>query len=222
MHVGIIPDGNRRWARQNGLPITEGHRRGAEKMEEFLKWSVQEEIDEISVYALSLENLMKRSRAELENLYDIFEEYFGKMAEDDWVDNYDVQIRFHGRTFKLPKSVQSVIQRTARATKRHNSKIVNMLLPYSGRDEILNAVERILNSGTGKITRKILEKFLWVSTPLDLIIRTGKERRLSDFLIYQGTYAEIVYVDKYWPDFERADLKYALREYKRRDRRRGG
>ncbi|MEA1904340.1 MAG: polyprenyl diphosphate synthase [Candidatus Hadarchaeota archaeon] len=222
MHLGIIPDGNRRWARENNLAIIEGHRKGAEKMKEFLRWASEEKnIDEVSVYALSLENLVKRDRAELENLFNIFEQYFTRMVDDDWIDNYDVEVRFQGKTFKLPKGVQSAIQKVVKATRNHSSMVVNMLLPYSGRDEIINAIKGILESGVGKITEKILKGFLWISEPVDLIIRTGKERRLSNFLIYQGAYAEIVYVDKYWPDFERSDLDGAMKEFKQRERRRG-
>lgn len=108
-----------------------------------------------------------------------------------------------------------------RATARHARCALNILVVYSGQDEILMAAERASKAGARRPTGKALERFLWVKNPVDLVIMTGKERRMSNFLPYQTAYAEVVFIDKYWPDFTRGDLRRAMREYERRERRMG-
>jgi len=221
IHLGLIPDGNRRWARAHGLEPWEGHERGAKVMEECLRWCVDEGIEEISVYALSAENLIKRPEQELKKIFAIFTEYFEKLSQDEFVHRHEVNIRVLGRTYKLPDPVLRAANKVAKVTKSHANHFLNILVAYGGQDELLRCIQKASRSKVGRITKRLLERCLWVSRPVDLVIRTGGDRRLSNFLPYQSAYAEIIFVDKFWPDFTREDFKKCLVEYKRRRRRMG-
>lgn len=221
IHLGLIPDGNRRWARAHGLEPWQGHEKGAKVMEECLKWCLEEGIQEVSVYALSAENLIKRPEEELRKIFQILAEYLDKLSKDEFVHKHEVRIRVLGRTYKLPDYVLDAVHRVVKATKKHTNHFLNILVAYGGQDELLRCVQMASRSRVGRITKKLLEKFLWVSRPVDLIIRTGGDRRLSNFLPYQSAYAEIIFVDKYWPDFTREDFNRCLAEYRQRQRRMG-
>jgi tritrans,polycis-undecaprenyl-diphosphate synthase [geranylgeranyl-diphosphate specific] len=221
IHLGLIPDGNRRWAQEHGLDAWEGHIRGARVMEECLKWCVEAGIEEVSVYALSSENLAKRPNEELGKIYSIFAEYFKKLSRDEFVHKYEVRVRVLGHTYRLPKFVLSAAHDVAKATHKNTKHFLNILVAYGGQDELLRCIRGASESRFGKITRKLLEKYLWVSRPVDLVIRTGSDHRLSNFLLYQSAYAEIAFVDKYWPDFTREDFDKCLEQYDRSQRRMG-
>jgi tritrans,polycis-undecaprenyl-diphosphate synthase [geranylgeranyl-diphosphate specific] len=222
IHLGLIPDGNRRWAREHGLEPSEGHRRGAQVMEECLKWCVEEGIEEVSVYALSSENLAKRPKEELGEIFNIFAEYFKKLSQDDLVHKYEVRVRVLGHAYRLPKFVLEAAQDVAKATRKHAKHFLNVLVAYGGQDELLRCVRAASRSRLARVTQKMLERYLWVSRPVDLVIRTGGDHRLSNFLLYQSAYAEIAFVDKYWPDFTREDFDRCLAQYERSQRRMGG
>lgn len=221
IHLGLIPDGNRRWARARGLEPWQGHERGAKVMEECLRWCIDEGIEEISVYALSAENLIRRPEQELKKIFAIFSEYFKKLSQDEFVHRHEVNIRVLGRTYKLPDPVLEAANKVAKATRGHANHFLNILVAYGGQDELLRCVQKASRSKVGRITKRLLERCLWVSRPVDLIIRTGGDRRLSNFLPYQSAYAEIIFVDKFWPEFTREDFKECLAEYRRRRRRMG-
>jgi len=190
-------------------------------MEECLKWCVEEGIEEVSVYTLSSENLAKRPKEELGKIFNIFSEYFNKLSQDEFVHRYEVRVRVLGRTYKLPKFVLKAAHNVAKATQKHAKHFLNVLVAYGAQDELLKCVQAASRSRVAKVTRKLLERCLWVSRPVDLVIRTGGDHRLSNFLLYQSAYAEIVFVDKFWPDFTRKDFNRCLAEYERSQRRMG-
>lgn len=226
MHVGLIPDGNRRWAIERGLSPWEGHAKGAEVMENCLKWTIEEGAEEISIYSLSTENLVKRPREELEALFGLYQEYFDKITRDEFIRRNSVRVRVLGRTYLLPEKVRLAVRRAMDATRNHTGAVVNFLMPYSGQNELVRAVQRALLSSSDDSPealdpQKVLEGFLYVKRPVDLVIRTGGGKRLSNFLLYQTAYAELAVVDKYWPDFTREDLRRVIGEFKHRMRRKG-
>lgn len=221
IHLALIPDGNRRWAREHGLKSWEGHRRGAKVMEKCLKWCMEEGIEEVSVYSLSIENLVKRPEEELKNIFKILAEYLEKLSQEEFVHRHQVKIRVLGRIYKLPDFVLKAAHNVMKITKPYAKHFLNILVAYGGQDELLRCVQVASRSRGGRLTRKLLEKCLWVSRPVDLVIRTGGDHRLSNFLLYQSAYAEIIFVDKYWPDFTREDFNRCLAEYDRSCRRMG-
>jgi tritrans,polycis-undecaprenyl-diphosphate synthase [geranylgeranyl-diphosphate specific] len=227
IHLGLIPDGNRRWARLHGLPPVEGHKRGAQVMEEFLRWCLKDDrIGELSIYGLSTENLQKRSRQELRCLYGLMQEYFRKLLDSEEIYEYEVRVKVLGRYYRLPDSVVRLIRELMEATRHHSKKFVNILVAYGAQDELLQSVRslaRSLMSGRlGRVTEAALRRHLWVGRPLDLVIRTGGDHRLSNFLLYQAAYAELIFVDKYWPDFTYGDFRRCLEQFERAQRRMGG
>lgn len=220
IHLALIPDGNRRWAREHGLPVEEGHRRGARVMERCLRWCLEEGVEEVSVYALSIENLLKRPQQEIRNLLLILRDYLDRLAEDDAVHRHEVRVRVLGKLYRLPAPVLRAAARVMRATRPYARHALNLLVAYGGRDELVHAFQLARRRG-GRLTRPRLERFLWVARPVDLVIRTGRERRLSNFLLYQSAYAELAFVDKYWPEFTRADLRRCIRRFEQAQRRLG-
>jgi len=222
IHLGLIPDGNRRWARLHGLPATEGHRRGAQVMEQFLKWCLEEEIQEVSIYALSTENLQKRSQEELQSIYRLMAENFRKLLNAEDLYRYEVKVNIFGKYYKLPDFVVEAARNLIRATSHHSRHFLNILVAYGAQDELLHCVRSLAESRIARITEKVLLKHLWVKRPFDLVIRTGGDHRLSNFLLYQAAYAELIFVDKYWPDFTKKDFKRCLRQFDQAQRRMGG
>jgi len=215
IHLGLIPDGNRRWAREHGLPPLEGHRRGAQVMENFLKWCLKNEIEEVSVYLLSIENILKRPRGELEEIFKTLSYYLDRLATDEIVHENHIKIRVVGKINELPSRVEDSAKRAEESTKHYKRHFLNLLVAYGGIDELLKCIQVLSKKKRGRITKELLEENLWISRPLDLIIRTGGECRLSNFLLYQSAHAQIFFIKKYWPDFTKEDLEKCLEEFKK-------
>ncbi len=225
-HLAVIVDGNRRWARKNGLPVSVGHREGAKKLIKFIKWCLELKIPQISVYALSLENLEKRSKKEINDLFDLFMEYFQKLERDpDILDKYEVRVRFFGDFKKLPPALVKIMKRIMAKTAKYQKKILNILIAYSSYFELTHVinkiVKKIINSGKIQISKKDVQNNLLISTPVDLVIRTGGYSRLSNFLLLQSAYAELYVVPKLWPDFTKNDLVKAIKWYNSVERKFG-
>lgn len=223
-HVGIILDGNRRFAKRLMLKPWKGHEWGAEKVEKLLNWCKEYGIKELTLYAFSLENF-NRPKKEFNYLMNLFKEEFTKLK--DHPDLEDVKINFIGRIRMFPKDVQAIMNELMAKTKNRNKFIVNIAMAYSGRAEILDATKRIANLvESGKITsRQINDKLfsdnLYLNSEPDLIIRTS-ESRLSGFLLWQGSYAEIQFLpNKLWPEFSKKDFVKCLNNYAHRNRRFG-
>ena len=228
-HVGMIPDGNRRWARAKGLEPWDGHREGAGKTELFIEWFIDhKDISEVTFYGLSEENF-KRSEEELEKLYDLYEEELTKLINKEKVHKNRVRINIISTNAKpIPKSLIRLFYRIRTETKDYENKVLNMLIGYTGQSEILSAVSSPLNRvknllfGLGE---QDLKNSLKVKTPCDFIIRTGTEERereaKSGFLLWQSAYAEYYHINKFFPDVTAEDFNEAW-EYFRHTRRKQG
>ncbi|MCC5994372.1 MAG: di-trans,poly-cis-decaprenylcistransferase [Candidatus Aenigmarchaeota archaeon] len=224
-HLGIIIDGNRRWAKARGLPPWEGHRAGAKKLEEFLNWCLEVGIPQVSIYTLSTENL-NRPKEELKHLFKILEEYVDGLLNDKkkfaLLEKYEVRVRFVGELNRLPRKLIKLMGKLMEKTAKYQKRVLNFLVAYGGKSEIVNAVkklaEEVIKHGKIEITEKDLEKYLYVPQPLDLIIRTGGYQRLSNFLLWQASYAEIYVTKTLWPDFSKKEFMKALRWFSRQQR----
>jgi len=218
-HLGIIIDGNRRWAREKGLPALEGHRKGLAKVKELIKWSKERGVKILTLFVFSTEN-WKRTKREVNFLM--------KLAKSAIADNLKelhregIKVRIIGQRERLPGFLQKTIAQAEELTKNNKGMVLNFALSYGGRAEITEAIKKIIENKIPpeKINENVVSQNLWTSD-LDLIIRTGKEQRISNFLIWQAAYSELYFCKKYWPDFNEKDLDEALADYARRQRRFG-
>jgi len=221
-HIGIIMDGNGRWAEIRGLPRIEGHRRGVERTKEIIEFSVEIGIKALTLYAFSLEN-WQRPISEVSTLMRLLELYLKK--ELNLLVEKNIIFRTIGDIHKLPEHIQNIIKDAQWKTSSNNGMILTIALSYSGRDEILRAVKKILKSGLRPedITEKVFESYLdTVGIPHpDLIIRTSGEKRISNFLIWQGAYSEYYFTDTLWPDFGKEEYLVAIQDFQYRERRFG-
>ncbi len=211
MHVGIILDGNRRYAKRLALKPWQGHKEGAKTIEKLIDWLEELNIDELTLYTLSIENL-KRDKEELEHLFDIIFNRLSKFKNDKRIYDKQVRIRFIGELALLPKKLQNICNELEQLTKAHNKYRLNFCVGYGGRQEILEAIKKIENPK--KITEEEFTKNLWLTSEPDLIIRTGGYMRSSNFLPWQSVYSEWFYTDKLWPEFTKAELENAITKYK--------
>jgi undecaprenyl diphosphate synthase len=207
-HVAIIMDGNRRWARGRGVSELDGHAAGVEAIREILRHAVRREIPVLTLYAFSREN-WARTDAEVVGLFGLLESAI--RSETAELRSQGVRVRLLGRLDELPPDTRASIDSALSATAGGNRLLLNIAFNYAGRTELVDAVRRIVRAGTP--AEDIDEA--------DLVIRTGGEQRLSNFLIWQSAYAELITSDTLWPDFGPADLDAALAEYASRTRRFG-
>ncbi|MDW8268364.1 MAG: polyprenyl diphosphate synthase [Anaerolineae bacterium] len=221
-HVGIIMDGNGRWARARGLSRLEGHRAGTRNIRRVLEEAVRIGIKVLTIYAFSTEN-WGRPRAEVSHLMRLISESIRN--ELDELDAQGVQIRHSGRmagvSSYLQKQIRGAIERT-----RHNDRIIlNVAFNYGGRAEIVDAIKHIIEDGVKpeEVDEALVSRYLYTAglPDPDMIIRTGGEYRLSNFLIWQAAYAEYYATPTFWPDFDEAELRMAIAVYQSRDRRFG-
>lgn len=222
LHVAIIMDGNRRWARERRLPVFKGHREGAETLMKIAKYAKKRGIKVLTVFAFSLEN-WQRSSKEVRYLMKLFEKVLTKRVEE--LHKNRIQLRISGRIGELPQNLQQAIKRALDLTQNNNEAILNIALNYGGRAELIDAFERLLEKGLkpGDLNEEVVDENLYTTglPDPDIIIRTAGEMRLSGFLPWQGVYAELFFVEKFWPDFEEEDLDKIIREYQKRERRFG-
>ena len=226
-HVGIILDGNRRFAKRLMLKPWKGHEWGAKKLEALVDWIKEfKVIKEVTLYCFSIENF-QRPKEEFEYLMGLFKEGFEKFIKDKRIDEYKIKIRFIGRIAMFPQDVQDVMRRLMEKTKHYKNYIVNFAMAYGGRTEILDAVQQIATEvEEGKIaakdvTQQVFEEHLYMADEPDMIIRTGGEKRTSNFLNYKSAYSEWFYVEKMWPEFEKEDFLKCIEEFCQRKRRFG-
>ena len=221
-HIGFIMDGNGRWATQRGLSRSEGHRQGAEALKKVVKACSQKGIKVVSIYAFSCENWSKRPQAEIKFLFSLITQFVKKEMKDYVKAGY--RVRFSGNLSQLPKTTQNAVLKVIDASKNNDGLIVNIALNYGSHQEIVRAVNMILQSGLREIDEQMLEDCLYSAglPPLDVVVRSSGEKRLSNFMLWQASYSELIFLDKYWPDFDEATLDDVLVEYSKRDRRFGG
>jgi len=229
-HIALILDGNRRWAKMRNLPSWLGHEKGAKKVEEVLDWMLDLGIKTVTLYVLSTENL-KRDKRELEKLFHIISKYLDKALNNEKILKYGVKVKAIGNLSLLPIEIQNKIRALEAKTASNNERFLNIAIAYGGRLEIINATKKIAQDvlegkiKIDEIDEKLFEKYLFTShlpnpSP-DLVIRTSGEERLSNFLLWQSAYSELIFLDIYWPDFRRIDLLRAIRTYQKRHRRFG-
>lgn len=227
VHLGIIMDGNGRWAKKQGKLRTFGHRYGVETVRTAISYCSEVGIKVLTLYTFSTEN-WKRPRSEVTALMNLIVEYLIKETPEMKANN--VILNFIGDLSKLPEKALKSIDYAVNETKNNNGLVVNIALNYGGRDEIIRAVKQIAqkvkNNETDidQIDGAMLSKYLYTSNcpDPDLIIRTGGEKRLSNFMVWQSAYSEFYFTDILWPDFTRKDFDEAMNYYQNRNRRFGG
>jgi short-chain Z-isoprenyl diphosphate synthase len=230
-HVGVIIDGNRRWARQLGMKVMVGHRRGADQIDRLLEWSHDLGIPVVTLWLLSTDNLLGRHPAEIAGLLEIIEDKVRQLAREGGPDGY--RIVPVGQLGALPERTRTALEEAAEVSRPHSGGVLHVAVGYGGREEIADAVQRLLGDYADKgldlveasrlVTPDEIARHLYtagVPDP-DLIIRTSGEIRLSGFLLWQSAHAEYYFADAYWPDFRKVDFLRALRSYAQRHRRFG-
>lgn len=222
-HVAIIMDGNGRWALARGLPRLAGHRAGTENLRRIITASVEFGVKYLTIYAFSTEN-WGRPREEVDGLMHIIEDVIDKELSE--LHREGVQLRHIGRLERLAPAIQEKVLAAIKLTKNNSRLVLNVAFNYGGRDEIVNAIQRIVIDGVKPqdINADLIGKYLYTAgiPDPDLIIRTSGELRVSNFLIWQGAYSELYVTPVYWPDFNKEEYRKALDTYCQRDRRYGG
>ena len=221
-HVALIMDGNGRWARSRGVTRSEGHRAGTHNVRRVVEAFADHGVRYLTLYAFSTEN-WERPESEVQSLLHILKEVTGREAEQ--LHERDVRLRHLGRLDRVSDELQQAIQDSLDLTRSNTGLTLCVALDYGGRAEILDAVRRLVSSGISaeEITDDVFRSFLYtdgVPDP-DLVIRTGGEMRLSNFLIWQSAYAEFYSTPVYWPDFDEAQVAKALAAFGARQRRFG-
>jgi undecaprenyl diphosphate synthase len=221
-HVGVIMDGNGRWARVRGLPRVEGHKRGAERTKDIIKAAQEVGIEVLTFYAFSSEN-WQRPLDEISSLMQLLFEYLSTELHD--MIKEGIRFKAIGDLEKLPVDIQRLIAKTEELTAECLGYTIVLALSYGGRDEIIRAVKRALSLSTkpDDLGEQQMEMFLDTAglPPVDLVIRTSGEKRLSNFLIWQAAYAELYFTETLWPDFTKEEFLFAIQDYQRRERRFG-
>lgn len=219
-HVAIIMDGNGRWAKARGLRRVDGHREGVKSTRVIVEAAGELGVDVLTLYTFSAEN-WKRPRTEIETLMRLLIATVGEQTED--LVRQNVRLRTLGRIRDLPVPVRSALAYAGRRTSRNTGMILNLALSYGARQEITDAVSALLREGRKRITEEDIASHLYTAglPDPDLLIRTSGEMRVSNFLLWQIAYAEIVVTDVLWPDFRKAQFLAAIEEYGRRRRRFG-
>ena len=221
-HVAIIMDGNGRWADSHGLIRSEGHRQGTKNLREVVKAFADEGVSFVTLYAFSKEN-WQRPHNEVQNLFDLLVESVAKNLEGLHHDG--VCIQHLGDKNNLPSKVREALRHSEDITQENHHVTLSVAFNYGGRAEIIEAVKKIIKDSVAfsDITERVIEDRLYTSAipDPDLIIRTAGEKRLSNFLIWQSAYSEYYFTDVLWPDFGKADVQKAIREYKSRRRKFG-
>jgi undecaprenyl diphosphate synthase len=223
-HVAVVMDGNGRWAKQRGLPRTAGHEAGEAALFDLVEGAIEIGVKEISAFAFSTEN-WKRSPEEVKFLMGFNRDVIRRRLDD--MHELGVRVRWAGRDRKLWKSVIAELERAEKLTAKNKVLTLNMCVNYGGRAEIIDAAielgKDIKNKkiNVDKVNEKTLTKYLDVPTDVDLFLRSSGEERISNFMLWQSAYAELVFLDVLWPDVDRRTLWNAIEIYAKRDRRFG-
>lgn len=231
-HIGLILDGNRRYARGIGIAARLGHEYGAEKLRRVLEWCLELGVRHVTLYVFSTENF-RRPSEEVDYLLDLFVRESAELLEEPRIKSEKVRVRVIGRRQRLPRRVKDAIEALEVSTRDHDGMILTIALAYGGREEIADAVKDLLREARtegkslerviGEVDATALARHLYTSgvPDPDFIIRTSGEQRLSGFLLWQSAYSEFHFVEALWPAFRRIDFLRAVRNYQRRERRYG-
>lgn len=221
-HIGIIMDGNGRWARKRGLPRKAGHSAGAKTFMDICKYCNRIGVQYLTVYAFSTEN-WKRPQKEVDALMDLFKRYLGDASQ---YKDENVKTRIIGDRTPLDGEINTLIDNLEAESKDCTGLTLNIAVNYGGRDEIVHAARALVRQGLSpeQIDEQSLERCLYTAgqPDPDIILRPSGEKRLSNFMIWQAAYSEFIFMDVLWPDFTPAHIDEAIREYNHRNRRFGG
>ena len=225
-HIAIIMDGNRRWAKNKGLPVSLGHKEGAKTLEKIVRYANKIGIKHITVYAFSTEN-WKRTEEEVSTLMKLFQSYLDDYSKR--ADSENIKVKIIGNRNGLSEKMKNSIEKCMERTKNNTGITFNIALNYGGRDEIISAVKNITEKVKNKeieiedINEQTITDNLYTKgqPDPDLLIRTSGEIRLSNFLPWQLVYAEFLFIEKNWPDFNEKDLDEAIEKYQNRNRKFG-
>ena len=222
-HVAIIADGNRRWARDRGLPVLAGHVQGIEAIRHIVRRARDREIETLSVYTFSTEN-WSRPGDEVTGLFGLIDGAVRQYTDE--LISEGVRVNVIGRLHEAPADIQRSIRAAEERTRGGTRMLLNICFNYSGRAEIVDAARALVaaRADPERVDEDHFAEHLYTAgqPDVDLMIRTGGDRRTSNFLVWQAAYAELFFSDRYWPDFKPEDLDAALADYERRDRRFGG
>jgi undecaprenyl diphosphate synthase len=222
-HVAIVPDGNGRWAERRGWPRLEGHQAGAANMHRMVQYLNEYPIPFVTLYGFSTEN-WSRPETEVSGLFELLLAYINSYLEE--IHNEGIRLRHLGRLHQLPDDLQEAIAEAVSRTQDNSRMTLNVAFNYGGRPEIVDAARRLVADGVRpeEIDEELFSRYLYTAglPDVDLLIRTGDETRLSNFLLWQTAYSEYHFTKVLWPDFRKRDLDRALLSYSRRKRRFGG
>jgi undecaprenyl diphosphate synthase len=221
-HIVLFPDGNRRWAKQNGLPSFDGHQKGYENIISFAEWCNNKGVKVLTAFGFSTEN-WKRTPEEVEYLMRLVDK--GLSESLPRFQKEGLRVKIIGQKKRLPEFVQKTVQKVEEETANNTALHLNLAVSYGGRWDIVNAAKELLKEGIDPetLTEDMFASHLSTAglPDPDLIIRAGGEMRLSNFVLWQGAYSELYFSPKFWPDFTEADLQEALEEFDHRQRRYG-
>ncbi len=227
-HIGVILDGNRRFARKKGLDEKDGHAFGAQKVEELLNWSWKIGVKIITIYAFSTENF-SRAPEEVQRIMELLVEKLHQLRSEPLIVKNKVKVKVIGRRETLPDKINKSIDEIEECTKDYDNFQLNIAISYGGRAEIVDAVKKVIKKvqknelTLEEVDEKVIGNHLYTEglPDPDLIIRTSGEERLSGFLLWQSAYSELYFTDIYWPAFRKIDLWRAIRIFQQRERRYG-
>lgn len=219
-HIAIIMDGNRRWAKEHNLPTPVGHKKGVDALKTVMRACDDFGVKYLTVYAFSTEN-WNRKPEEVNFLMDLLGETLKNELKE--MDENNVVISFIGDTTKLSNKLQKILSNAVETTKNNTGVNLQIAFNYGSRDEIVHALRSIVSEGIKDVTEDTISKHLYTKNipDPDLLIRTGGEMRVSNYLLWQIAYSEIIVVPDFWPEFDRDKLAECITEYKRRNRRFG-
>ena len=221
-HIAFIMDGNGRWAKKRGLPREYGHRKGAETFKKIVEYCGDMGISAATFYVFSTEN-WKRPEKEVNALMTLLDEYLDDCKDTLAKKDDGIRFIFIGDKSPFTPSLREKMEALEEETK-NNPRIINLAINYGGRDELTNAFNSLIAEGKRKVSEEDISNAVYTkdSPPLDMIVRTGGDIRISNFLLWQAAYAELYFTDTLWPDFSKKDLEKAINEFNNRNRRFGG
>jgi undecaprenyl diphosphate synthase len=227
MHVALIPDGNRRWAKKRGLLPWQGHIEGAKTLEKILKKAWEMKIPYLTFWGMSADNVLKRPKEEVKVLFSIFKRYFKKVLNSKELEKEKIKINVFGKWRELfPKDLKEIIKKVILKSKNNKNFVLTFLLAYNGTDEMLEAISKMLKLKVKEINEKTLLENLWTGSlpPVDLVIRTGCQgdpHNSAGFMMWQTAYSQFYFTKTLFPDFSPKEFEKAIKNYQKRERRLG-
>lgn len=221
-HIGFILDGNRRWAKEHGLPVYEGHLAGYVAIKEVMLAALEAGVKFASVYTFSTEN-WNRSKDEIDKIMSLVLRLF--TTDLPLFDKYNIRVMVLGTRNRLNKKIIAAIEEVEKCTAKNTGATLAVCFNYGGQLEIVDAVKKIIKSGVkaDNINEELISKNLYAPEipPVDIVVRTSGEQRLSNFMMWRTAYSELMFIDKMWPDMKKSDIKAIIKEYSKRNRRHG-